>query len=77
MMPGAMPMRGPPGQGPRTSTGMRGSMGRGDYGKWQLHTNITLLLTLLETFKMILSLLVSQVTIPHLRENAKDCDIIL
>lgn len=43
MMPGAMPLRGPPGQGsgggsggggPRTGTsGMRGPMGRGDYGK--------------------------------------------
>ncbi|XP_025833582.1 heterogeneous nuclear ribonucleoprotein R isoform X3 [Agrilus planipennis] len=32
MMPGALPMRGPPGQGPRTGTGMRaGPMGRGDY----------------------------------------------
>ncbi|XP_060527253.1 heterogeneous nuclear ribonucleoprotein Q-like isoform X3 [Cylas formicarius] len=31
MMPGAMPLRGPPGQGPRTGPGMRGSMGRGDY----------------------------------------------
>ncbi|XP_071055672.1 heterogeneous nuclear ribonucleoprotein Q isoform X3 [Onthophagus taurus] len=32
MMPGAMPIRGPPGQGgPRTSAGIRGPMGRGDY----------------------------------------------
>ncbi|CAH0553994.1 unnamed protein product [Brassicogethes aeneus] len=32
MMPGTMPLRGPPGQGPRTSgTSMRGPMGRGDY----------------------------------------------
>ncbi|KAJ8981558.1 hypothetical protein NQ317_009818 [Molorchus minor] len=33
MMPGPMPLRGPPGQGPRTGTGgMRGGpMGRGDY----------------------------------------------
>lgn len=35
MMPGtAMPMRGPPGQAPRPGGGMRGSMGRGDYGKF-------------------------------------------
>ncbi|KAK9710346.1 Heterogeneous nuclear ribonucleoprotein Q acidic domain [Popillia japonica] len=32
MMPGAMPIRGPPGQGPRTGAGIRGPMGRGDYG---------------------------------------------
>ncbi|XP_048520334.1 heterogeneous nuclear ribonucleoprotein Q-like isoform X4 [Dendroctonus ponderosae] len=32
MMPGAMPLRGPPGSGgPRTGPGMRGPMGRGDY----------------------------------------------
>ncbi|XP_049821165.1 heterogeneous nuclear ribonucleoprotein Q isoform X1 [Aethina tumida] len=33
MMPGTMPLRGPPGQGPRTSGtgGMRGPMSRGDY----------------------------------------------
>ncbi|KRT78614.1 RNA binding protein [Oryctes borbonicus] len=31
MMPGAMPIRGPPGQGPRTGAGIRGPMGRGDY----------------------------------------------
>ncbi|CAH0553995.1 unnamed protein product [Brassicogethes aeneus] len=35
MMPGTMPLRGPPGQGPRTSgTSMRGPMGRGDYAGW-------------------------------------------
>lgn len=35
MMPGAMPLRGPPGQGPRSASGMRGGpMGRGDYGKF-------------------------------------------
>lgn len=34
MMPGAMPIRGPPGQGPRTGTTIRGPMGRGDYGKY-------------------------------------------
>lgn len=35
MMPGAVPIRGPPGQGggPRQGTTMRGPMGRGDYGK--------------------------------------------
>lgn len=39
MMPGAVPLRGPPGQGgPRGGGGgggaaMRGPMGRGDYGK--------------------------------------------
>lgn len=31
MMTGAMPLRGPPGAGPRTGPGMRGPMGRGDY----------------------------------------------
>lgn len=35
MMPGAMPIRGPPGQGPRAGTGIRGPMGRGDYGKYE------------------------------------------
>lgn len=34
MMPGAVPLRGPPGQGPRAGTAMRGPMGRGDYGKY-------------------------------------------
>ena len=35
MMGGPMPVRGP-GQGPRgTGAGMRGQMGRGDYGKYQ------------------------------------------
>lgn len=34
MLPGTMPIRGPPGQGPRTGPAMRGPMGRGDYGKW-------------------------------------------
>lgn len=33
MMPGAVPLRGPPGQGPRAGAAMRGPMGRGDYGK--------------------------------------------
>lgn len=34
MMPGAVPLRGPPGQGPRGGgAAMRGPMGRGDYGK--------------------------------------------
>ncbi|XP_017776048.1 PREDICTED: heterogeneous nuclear ribonucleoprotein R isoform X9 [Nicrophorus vespilloides] len=32
MVPANMPLRGPAGQGPRTGTGMRGPMGRGDYG---------------------------------------------
>lgn len=34
-MPGGMPLRGPPGQSSRTggTGGMRGPMGRGDYGK--------------------------------------------
>lgn len=32
-MPGAVPLRGPPGQGPRGGAAMRGPMGRGDYGK--------------------------------------------
>ncbi|XP_017776044.1 PREDICTED: heterogeneous nuclear ribonucleoprotein R isoform X6 [Nicrophorus vespilloides] len=31
MVPANMPLRGPAGQGPRTGTGMRGPMGRGDY----------------------------------------------
>lgn len=35
MMPGAVPLRGPPGQGPRAGAAMRGGpMGRGDYGKY-------------------------------------------
>lgn len=34
MMPGAMSLRGPPGQGTRSGVGMRGPMGRGDYGKF-------------------------------------------
>lgn len=34
MMPGAVPLRGPPGQGPRAGAAMRGPMGRGDYGKY-------------------------------------------
>ena len=35
MMGGPMPVRGP-GQGPRgTGAGMRGQMGRGDYGKYR------------------------------------------
>lgn len=36
MIVGPMPVRGP-GQGPRgTGAGMRGQMGRGDYGKYRL-----------------------------------------
>lgn len=63
MVPSSMPMRGPPGQGPRTSTGMRGPMGRGDYGKRIINAirkpnQITCFL-----ISNILVLLVSQVTI--------------
>lgn len=63
MMPGAMPLRGPQGQvgGPRAGTSMRGGpMGRGDYGKYTFRN--------VNDFSVInrkvLSLLVSQVTIP-------------
>lgn len=62
-MPGAMPIRGPPGQTPRASTGIRGPMGRGDYGTYKdgkiFHTMILCSLK----HNMVLSLLVSQVTI--------------
>lgn len=62
MMPGTMPIRGPQGQsGPRAGTSMRGGpMGRGDYGKYGL----LILLIYSKENQSVLSLLVSQVTIP-------------
>lgn len=62
MMPGTMPLRGPQGQGssgPRAGTSMRGGpMGRGDYGKYRY------CIFTYERNRTVLSLLVSQVTIP-------------
>lgn len=59
-MPGAGPLRVPPGQGPRAGATMRGPMGRGDYGKY-CKTRIPFYF--LYSQKQSLVLLVSQVTI--------------
>lgn len=63
MMPGAMPIRGPPGQGPRTGAGIRGPMGRGDYGKCRRTQQLGIYDSMLTDCDMVFSLLVSQVTI--------------
>lgn len=58
-----MPLRGPQGQGgSRAGTSMRGGpMGRGDYGKYNFLYRIN---SNYDKIKTVLSLLVSQVTIP-------------